>query len=295
MSAWRWTAPAWLSAASPLQIAVLLSLTVHAALLSVRIGAPEALDRLLRDVPLEVILVNTRARAPTPPERAPALAQTQLAGGGDAHRLRATSPLPTAAHTQAGDAADTLQRRLDALQQEQTQLLADLQRALAQIPPPRPTQSPQEQERWSEKRRQMLALLAEIEQRIQHESARPRKHYVSPATREVPYALYYDALKRKIEARGTRHFPERNGQKLYGELTMILTVNSDGRVLTTEVVQPSGVTGLDRHAQAIATAAGPFGRFSREMRQQADQLAVVTRFVFARNNTLQTTSAAQER
>ena len=163
---------------------------------------------------------------------------------------------------------------------------------LAQLPT---TQQEAQSEATQARRRQLLKMLAEIEQRIQHESARPRKHYVSPATREVPYALYYDALKRKIEARGTRHFPERNGQKLYGELTMILTVNSDGRVLTTEVVQPSGVTGLDRHAQAIATAAGPFGRFSREMRQQADQLAVVTRFVFARNNTLQTTSAAQER
>ena len=38
--------------------------------------------------------------------------------------------------------------------------------------------------------------------------------------------------------------------------------------------------------QAIATAAGPFGRFTQPMREQADQLAIVSRFVFSRDNAL---------
>ena len=79
-----------------------------------------------------------------------------------------------------------------------------------------------------------------------------------------------------------------SGQRLYGELTMIITVNTDGRVLATEVVQSSGLADLDRRAQAIATASGPFGEFTEEMRKQADQLAVVSRFIFSRDNTLQT-------
>jgi protein TonB len=45
---------------------------------------------------------------------------------------------------------------------------------------------------------------------------------------------------------------------------------------------------LDRRAQAIATASGPFGLFTDEMRQQADQLAVVSRFIFSRDNALHT-------
>jgi len=131
--------------------------------------------------------------------------------------------------------------------------------------------------------------LAEIEERINQDNARPRKHYVSPATKQVAYALYYDTLRRKIEERGTRYFPASNsGQKLYGELTMIITVNTNGRVLATEVVQSSGLAELDRRAQAIATAAGPFGEFTEDMRKQADQLAVVSRFIFSRDNILQT-------
>ena len=69
---------------------------------------------------------------------------------------------------------------------------------------------------------------------------------------------------------------------------MIVTVNHDGQVLTTEVVQSSGNRLLDRRAQAIAKAAGPFGAFNREMRRQADQIAVVSRFKFTRDDTLQT-------
>jgi protein TonB len=91
-----------------------------------------------------------------------------------------------------------------------------------------------------EKRRQLIKLLAEIERRINEENAKPKKRYISPATREEVYAIYYDSLRRKIEDRGTQNFPQLAGRKLYGELTMIVTVNHDGRVLATEVVEPSG-------------------------------------------------------
>ena len=39
--------------------------------------------------------------------------------------------------------------------------------------------------------------------------------------------------RRDLEERGTRNFPELAGRKLYGELTMIVTVNHDGRILDT--------------------------------------------------------------
>ena len=91
-----------------------------------------------------------------------------------------------------------------------------------------------------------------------------------------------------MEDKGTENFPEQGGKKLYGELTMIVTVNHDGRVLETEVVQGSGNPTLDRRAEAIARAAGPFGTFNTEMRQKADQIAMVARFKFTRDQTLET-------
>ncbi|MFN4104117.1 MAG: energy transducer TonB, partial [Tepidimonas sp.] len=118
-------------------------------------------------------------------------------------------------------------------------------------------------------------------------NARPRKRYISPATREEVYALYYDELRRRIEDRGTAQFPEQGGRKLYGELTMVITVNHDGRVLDTEVVQSSGIPYLDSRAQAIVRSL-QFARFNQAMRQRADQIVVVSRFRFTRDAGLQT-------
>lgn len=271
-----------------LQKALFISFVFHGALLTLRIAAPERFDRLFSDAPLDVILVNTRAKAEAP-DKAQALSQTQLAGGGELKSGRAASPLPTATTTSVGDMTESMQRQVAAMRKEQSLLLAQVKNLLAQLPPPQPHKTQTAQDAADQKRRQLLKLLAEIEERINQDNARPRKHYVSPATKQVAYALYYDTLRRKIEDRGTRYFPAtHSGQKLYGELTMIITVNTDGRVLATEVVQSSGQPDLDRRAQAIATAAGPFGEFTEEMRRQADQLAVVSRFIFSRDNTLQT-------
>jgi protein TonB len=54
------------------------------------------------------------------------------------------------------------------------------------------------------------------------------------------------------------------------------------------VVETSGNLTLDRRAQAIARAAGPFGKFSAAMRHKADQIVVVSRFRFTRDETLET-------
>ena len=84
------------------------------------------------------------------------------------------------------------------------------------------------------------------------------------------------------------------GRKLYGELTMLITVNHDGQVLSTEVVNGgSGNKMLDNRAEAIAKQAGPFGNFTSNMRRTADQLVVASRFKFTREGALETTLAAQ--
>ncbi len=273
---------------STLGIAVTISVIVHAALLTVRFVDPERFHRVFQDTPLEVILVN--AKSNEKPDMAKAIAQASLAGGGDLEKGRATTPLPLSSLTSMGDANEDMQRKLDAMQEQQMLMLTTVKQQLAALPPPDPKVSSQNSEAQAQeqRRKQLLQLLAEIEKRINEENARPKKRYISPATREEAYAIYYDKLRRKIEDRGTQNFPEAAGNKLYGELTMIVTVNHDGRVLATEVIEPSGVTALDRRAISIAKAAGPFGSFTDEMRRRADQIVVVSRFKFTREETLET-------
>ena len=275
---------------STLQIALGVSIAVHAVLLTVRFVDPEGFNRIFQDTPLEVILVNAKTAEKPDAAKAQAIAQHTLAGGGDAEKGRATTPLPPSALTEIGDATEDAQRKIEAMQEQQMLLLAQVRRQLAALPPPDPKQAantPEAQER-EERRRQLFKLLAEIERRVNEENARPKKRYISPATREEVYAVYYDRLRRKIEDRGTENFPTAAGRKMYGELTMLLTVDREGRVIDAEVVQTSGNLTLDRRAMAIARSAGPFGRFSEAMRRQADQIVVVSRFKFTRDETLET-------
>ena len=280
----------WLRSLSTLQLALGVSVLLHAAVLSVRFIDPEGFNRVFEDTPLEVILVNARSSERPDEDKAQAMAQFALAGGGEAAQGRATSPLPYSALTSIGNDFEEAQRKMDAMQEQQTQLLAQLRKQIAALPPPDPraARPNAEQSAQDDRRRQLVKLLAEIEKRINEENARPKKRYISPATRDAVYAVYYDAMRRKVEDKGTRNFPEQNGAKLYGDLTMIVTVNHDGRVLSTEIVQGSGSRVLDTRAEAIAHASGPFGEFGPEMRKKADQIAVVSRFKFTRDLTLET-------
>jgi protein TonB len=279
---------AQLKTLSTLQWALGVSILAHAVLLTVRFVDPEAFNRVFQDTPLEVILVN--ARTNERPEKAMAIAQASLAGGGEAAKGRATSPLPPSPMADLGESLEEAQRKMEAMQEQQNQLLTQLNQQLASMPLPDPKQTAQssDQQAQEDKRRRLVKILAEIERRINEENARPKRRYVSPATREEVYALYYDNLRRHVEERGTDNFPEAAGKKLYGELTMIITVNFDGQVLATQVVESSGNRTLDRRAEAIVRGAGPFGFFNAAMRAKADQILVVSKFRFTREQTLET-------
>lgn len=265
------------------------SLAVHVGLITWRFAAPQSFNRVFEDTPLEVILVN--ARSDESADKAQALAQVQLAGGGQTTEVRlSSSPMPPAPSPDTGTDIGEMQRKIEALKAQQMRLLTQLKQELSMLSQEDKgdkTKAPEQAAR--EERQQLLARqLSQIEQRVEQTQGMPRKRYISPATREAVYALYYDKLRRTIETLGTQNFPETAGQKLYGQLTMVITVDQQGQLVQTEVARSSGNALLDQRAVAIVRSAAPFGVFSDPMRRQADQIAVVTRFNFARDNTLET-------
>ena len=261
-------------------------------------AGPQRIDRLLGSTALEVILVNARsAESPTAPQ---AVAQANLAGGGNgAAAGRPTSPLPPGTVLEFGDAPQDARRQsvVDELQRTQTRLLAQLRREAAMLPLPDPQQRTEEQATpeavaQEEHRRVLLDQLAEIEKRVNEHAEGRRRRYVGPSAREAAYAQYYDRLRRRVEERGTRDFPAQGGKKLYGELTMNITIDADGQVVETEIVRASSSGQLDRRAVAIVKAAAPFGPFTPAMRKQADELVVTSRFRFTHDDGLETSLAA---
>jgi protein TonB len=263
------------------------SLLLHASLIAWRFADPVSFNRVFEDTVLEVVLVN--ARSDLPPERAQAIAQVHLSGGGKIPTdTRASSPLPPSVLDESGTDIGAMQRQIEALQLQQMRLLTQLKQelsALTQDSAGETTQAPERQAR-QERQRQLTRELAQIEQKVQTTQGGPRKRFISPATREAVYALYYDKLRRTIETRGTLNFPQVGGQKLYGQLTMAITVDARGRLVQTEVARTSGQPLLDQRAVAIVRSAAPFEVFSANMRRQADQIVVVTRFQFSKEGTL---------
>lgn len=272
-----------------------LSLGLHALLLGWRNLDPESFNRVFQDTPLEVILVNARSERSS--TDAQVLAQAHLDGGGDTLQIRiARQPLVAADQAQTGDALQAQQRQLQTLQAQQMRLLSQLREELSHL-----TQAqadgvgPPEERAQREQRRQLLSThLAQIEQRVEQTQGGPRKRYISPATRETVYALYYDRLRRLIEHQGTTDFPQAHGEKLYGQLTMVMTIDRQGQIVSTDIATSSGNPLLDERARAIVFAAGPFEAFDARMRRQADQIVVVSRFVFSRDDSLSTRVLAPE-
>ena len=264
-----------------------ISLALHAALLTLRFAAPQTFNRVFGDTSLEVVLVN--ARSNERPKDPQALAQVSLAGGGNVTEVRmSSSPLPADTANESGTDITEVQRKIEALKVHQMRLLTKLKAELADLSRDESGDQSQAADRPAreERRQQLSRQLAQIEQRVEQTQGAPRKRYISPATKETVYALYYDKLRRTIEAQGTQNFPQAHGEKLYGKLTMVITVGSQGELLQTEVISSSRNPLLDERAVAIERSAAPCEPFNTKMRRQADQIEVVSRFMFSRDDTL---------
>jgi periplasmic protein TonB len=282
----------WLKQLTLLQICLGVSALLHGGLLSFRLVDPEGFERAFKDTPLDVILVNGGSEQR--PEKAQALAQLNLAGGGESSG-RATSPLPPSPTEAAGDALEQTARMIEQMQQEQQQLLTQMRQELAAMPPPQPHRkaATAQQRAEEERRQQLIRLLAEIDKRIREENQRPKKRYISPATMKAADALYYSQFRSLIERAGTDHFPvDSKGRKLYGELVMEVWLDRNGKVVDAIVTRSSKNKALDKRARAIVTKAGPFGAVPADVIAGKDLLLISSRFKFTRDMGLQATTQA---
>nr|WP_221292425.1 TonB C-terminal domain-containing protein [Herbaspirillum sp. SJZ102] len=278
-----------------LSLALGISLLVHGALLAVHFVAPDAFRLKPSDPELEVILVN--ARHDKKPLNADALAQANLDGGGNVDHGRAKSPLPDMKRQESGDSVKAAQRRVAELEEQQRKMLAQMKPAtphVASAEEPKPRAEPKLDARdMLETVRAMARMEAEVARNIEEYNKRPKKTQITPSTREVGYAQYYKTLQDKIEKVGTLNFPTKDGNKLYGELLVIIPVYQDGTIYERDggvvVKTSSGNAALDQAAVAIVRRSAPFGRFPENMRTTGrdDVWEIVTRFRFTRDQGLQ--------
>ena len=275
------------SSHSALGWAVVFSVVVHLSLIAVSFR-PSDLPRVSLLAPqLELVLVN--AQTADAPLKAQVLAQVHLNGGGRADAGRATTLLPPSLWSRSGDALEETKSQLSQLEDQQTLLLARVKRQLneMQARDQHPSNDHTHAQAREEQRQAMVRLIAQIERRIEVESARPKRLFAQVAAQQSAAALYFDHMRQVLEAQGTRQFPTQAGRRLYGELIVEMTVHSSGKVMHVKVLQTSGQPSLDTQATRLARQQR-FGAFDSALRQQADQLVVVSTFRFLRDNRMVT-------
>ncbi len=277
-------------------MAIAVSLVAHVVFFAIRFTPPASPRALSFDSRLPVILVN--ARSHTEPLHAEALAQASLDGGGDAEAGRVRSPLPDLAQSEEGSRLEAQRRRVAELEGRQQQLLQMLARQSADTAnATAPSQSAARERREDEPAPSIARRQAEIARDIADYQARPLKMSFSPRSREVPFALYYTALQKKIEQTGTLHFPQSGGARIYGELIMTIPLRQDGFLYEGDggprINRSSGNPALDAAALAIVRRAAPFGRLpsalARDRNEPRERVwEVVSRFSFTREQRLET-------
>jgi len=287
-----------------LSAAIAISVLLHGVLLAVRIVDPDAFKFQPTDPGLEVILVN--AKHDKKPIKAEALAQADLDGGGNADDGRAKSPLPDMHKSEDGDNLKDAQRRIAQLEEDQEKMLAQaVNKSNFAAPPITDRDKPTEVVRPDavdklENTKAMTRAVAEIAKNVEDYNKRPKKTQITPSTKRVEYALYYKSMQTRIEHVGTLNFPEKDGQKLYGELLVYIPIFQDGSIYEKEggprVEHSSGIKALDNAALRIVRRAAPFGRFKANMRStdKDDVWEVITHFKFTREEELETELRGRE-
>jgi protein TonB len=275
-------------------IAIGVSVVLHAALLAVRFVAPDSFRLAPTDPGLEVILVN--AKHASKPLKADAVANANLDGGGNADAGRAKSPLPDLRKMETGESVKATQRRIAELIQRQENLLTQVRKSNFNAAPVTERDKPDPNRSGAdllESSKAIARTAAEITQRIDDENKRPKKTFISPSTIGVGYALYYQAMTRRIEEIGTLNFPQKDGRKLYGQVVISIPVFQDGSIYAKDggitIDRSSGNPTLDQAALDIVRRAAPFGRFPPNMlsSEKNDLWVVTTTFKFARSNKLE--------
>lgn len=272
--------------------ALVASVTLHAVVLSTQLVKVN--PHLFEDYnqPVEVVLVNAKSKdVPLKPD---ALAQANLAGGGNTDEdRRARSPLPVTPDEETGGQQAALQARVHRLEEQARQLFTQI-KSTAAVKTARqsaPQQEPAEAAPTSSELLQQGAEMAKLEARISRQweeyQRRPRRAFVGANTKEYAFARYVDDWAAKVERIGNLNYPEAaRRQGIYGSLRVTVSLYSDGRVEKTVIDQSSGSKILDSAAIRIVEMGAPYAHFPKDIRDKWDILEITRTWTFTRSDQL---------
>jgi protein TonB len=272
-----------------MQVAVIASIAFHALLI---VGLGFKLVNLSEfDAPhnlMDVVLVNSKS--PSKPDKADALAQANLDGGGNTdQKLRAKSPFPAVDPKDPSPELRAAEARMKQLESEAKELMTRMKSkaAVAQLeqPSPDPAKSDAEARDLVDKSAEIARLEAQIAREHQAYQERPKRKFIGARTSEYRFAQYIDTLRQRIERIGTLNYPEEaKARKIYASLQLTVAIKSDGEVESVEINRSSGHKFLDQAAIRIVRLSAPFERFPDNIRKDTDILHVTRTWMFTKSD-----------
>ena len=275
----------------PMQSSILMSVGVHFFFI---IGLGFFVNPINLSPPhnvLDVVLVNSKSS--TRPEKADALAQANLDGGGNTdERLRAKSPFPNMEQRPVSDDSRLAQERVKQLEQQRDQLMtqANARMKVAQgemVQQPAGTPDPAVTADLLKKQAEMEFLQAEIARQQLAYQQRPKKRFFGARVAEYRFAQYVDNWRLKIERVGNINYPEEaKRKKIYGSLQLTVEIRADGDVAEVTVSRSSGSKVLDDAAKRIVRLAAPYDRFPDTIKKDTDIISVTRTWTFTKDEQL---------
>jgi protein TonB len=239
---------------------------------------------------LDVVLVNSRSA--TRPDKADALAQANLDGGGNTdEKRRASTPLPALdPQREINQELRTLESRRRELETEARELLTRMKSKAtvmqAEAVPKGVAKAEPEARDLVERSVEIARLEAAIRQQHQAYQERPKKRFVGARTQESRVAFYVDNWRQKIERIGSLNYPaQARTPRFFGVLRITVGIKSNGEIESVEVNRTSGHKFLDQAAIRIVNLAAPFDRFPDNLRADTDILYITRTWTFSRGDT----------
>jgi protein TonB len=286
--------PGWLSRMDPphrsFTLALIVSLALHAVLLSIHFKLPDAIKRAT-NATLDIVLVN--AKSARKPVKAQARAQANLDGGGNTdENRRAKTPLPASRQEQPGDSLIAAQRRVQELEVQQQKLLTQTKSKKAvQVETSRSEKQPEQASlRGTDLAQSALAIArmeAQIARQVDEYNKRPRRKEIGARTEEFAAAQYLEDWRLKVERIGNLNYPEAAKGKLYGNLLLYVSIKSDGTLESVELRRSSGHKILDDAALRVVRMAAPYASFPTALKRDTDIIGFARTWVFTKADQLQ--------
>jgi protein TonB len=277
-----------------LAMAVLVSIVLHGTLLAVHFRFPDALRWQSANAPLEVVLVNAKTKQR--PSKADVLAQANLDRGGNVdENRRATTPLPVVEPRNPGKDLAQAQRRVQQLEAQQRQLLAQAREARNRVALEPTKAAPAEEPSREQSGRDLadlalaaIRLQAQIDKQISDYQKRPRKKFIGANAQEYRFAQYEEDWRSKVERTGTLNYPAEARGKFYGSLRLTVTLRPDGSVDAIELDRSSGLKVLDNAAFKIVRMTAPFAAFPPDIARDTDLLVITRTWFFGQGDKIWT-------